>query len=112
MAFKSIDSIEEVEQFLQDNELAFIYITQPNCSVCHGLEPQITPLFKKYPSIEARKVDASEVPEVAGKFNVFTAPVALLFVDSKEYIDRKSTRLNSSHVAISYAVFCLKKKSR
>src|SRR5690625_6051121 len=31
----------------------------------------------------------------------------------KEYAkerDRKSTRLNSSHVAISYAVFCLKKK--
>src|SRR5207253_3416388 len=28
----------------------------------------------------------------------------------KPLIDRKSTRLNSSHVAISYAVFCLKKK--
>src|SRR5690625_6553589 len=27
-------------------------------------------------------------------------------------IDRKSTRLNSSHVAISYAVFCLKKKNK
>src|SRR5690625_5303336 len=27
-----------------------------------------------------------------------------------EQLDRKSTRLNSSHVAISYAVFCLKKK--
>src|SRR5690625_5707385 len=26
------------------------------------------------------------------------------------FTDRKSTRLNSSHVAISYAVFCLKKK--
>src|SRR5215510_15164528 len=26
--------------------------------------------------------------------------------------DRKSTRLNSSHVAISYAVFCLKKKNK
>src|SRR5438874_11200472 len=26
--------------------------------------------------------------------------------------DRKSTRLNSSHVEISYAVFCLKKKNR
>src|SRR5437660_6109181 len=39
-----------------------------------------------------------------------------LAVDSKlrgcdlEQGDRKSTRLNSSHVAISYAVFCLKKK--
>src|SRR5699024_11486930 len=34
-------------------------------------------------------------------------------LDIEEYIetqDRKSTRLNSSHVSISYAVFCLKKK--
>src|SRR5690606_41908270 len=29
-----------------------------------------------------------------------------------EVADRKSTRLNSSHVKISYAVFCLKKKRR
>src|SRR2546430_8781765 len=28
------------------------------------------------------------------------------------YVDRKSTRLNSSHSQISYAVFCLKKKRR
>src|SRR5690554_7003149 len=28
------------------------------------------------------------------------------------YADRKSTRLNSSHVRISYAVFCLKKKKK
>src|SRR5690606_41946947 len=33
----------------------------------------------------------------------------LLFL--KALIDRKSTRLNSSHVNISYAVFCLKKKT-
>src|SRR5690349_21962763 len=31
-------------------------------------------------------------------------------VSSEVYGDRKSTRLNSSHVEISYAVFCLKKK--
>src|SRR5207249_9687028 len=36
--------------------------------------------------------------------NVFSMP-GLIFV-----VDRKSTRLNSSHVSISYAVFCLKKK--
>src|SRR5437773_3774287 len=28
-----------------------------------------------------------------------------------ESLDRKSTRLNSSHITISYAVFCLKKKN-
>src|SRR5690606_39988922 len=31
-------------------------------------------------------------------------------VGHRRKIDRKSTRLNSSHVKISYAVFCLKKK--
>src|SRR3712207_8920924 len=29
----------------------------------------------------------------------------------RDFIDRKSTRLNSSHANISYAVFCLKKKN-
>src|SRR5690625_6757554 len=38
--------------------------------------------------------------------------IAVKFTPEKEpaRLDRKSTRLNSSHVAISYAVFCLKKK--
>src|SRR2546426_3956433 len=31
---------------------------------------------------------------------------------SKRWGDRKSTRLNSSHLVISYAVFCLKKKKK
>src|SRR5437899_1284402 len=30
----------------------------------------------------------------------------------REEVDRKSTRLNSSHLGISYAVFCLKKKNK
>src|SRR2546422_3754116 len=30
----------------------------------------------------------------------------------RKYVDRKSTRLNSSHGYISYAVFCLKKKKK
>src|SRR2546430_6935475 len=37
-------------------------------------------------------------------------PFALHLLDIKDIRDRKSTRLNSSHSQISYAVFCLKKK--
>src|SRR5262245_63942499 len=32
--------------------------------------------------------------------------------DGNRGVDRKSTRLNSSHLGISYAVFCLKKKKK
>src|SRR5256885_7717821 len=36
----------------------------------------------------------------------------LLAEDEELFQDRKSTRLNSSHLVISYAVFCLKKKKK
>src|SRR5207253_8948513 len=43
-------------------------------------------------------------------------PHRLRFISGRRRLshrrDRKSTRLNSSHVAISYAVFCLKKKKK
>src|SRR5256885_5375154 len=39
------------------------------------------------------------------------AGVAEFSLPARE-LDRKSTRLNSSHLVISYAVFCLKKKTR
>src|SRR5690606_41565256 len=39
-----------------------------------------------------------------------TLHLAHLEVERLRHRDRKSTRLNSSHVKISYAVFCLKKK--
>src|SRR5690606_41993561 len=42
-----------------------------------------------------------------GFWNVISQDIGHL---SKTQVDRKSTRLNSSHVKISYAVFCLKKK--
>src|SRR2546428_9566773 len=37
--------------------------------------------------------------------------MALRVMSADSHIDRKSTRLNSSHDQISYAVFCLKKKN-
>src|SRR5437899_8763040 len=43
--------------------------------------------------------------------NISVFPVVASYgQDTSAFLDRKSTRLNSSHLGISYAVFCLKKK--
>src|SRR5436190_6417366 len=51
----------------------------------------------------------------AGRFTglgpVVTAQITRAVNENWSLIDRKSTRLNSSHTVISYAVFCLKKKN-
>src|SRR5258707_7255044 len=63
-----------------------------------------TTLFRSHP----------ELPP-AERFDLIIATNILLYYDTFEQslaLDRKSTRLNSSHANISYAVFCLKKKNR
>src|SRR5690625_6648097 len=47
---------------------------------------------------------------IQNQFSGAQAVGSYKFWKEKGFQDRKSTRLNSSHVAISYAVFCLKKK--
>src|SRR5574343_1554592 len=42
--------------------------------------------------------------------NVNVSPCIQVFKFENKVLDRKSTRLNSSHITNSYAVFCLKKK--
>src|SRR2546430_7792936 len=57
-----------------------------------------TTLFRSVAE-RSRSVDQGDPP----------ADVHIVFPDAR--VDRKSTRLNSSHSQISYAVFCLKKKN-
>ncbi|WP_163969337.1 thioredoxin family protein [Oceanobacillus halotolerans] len=84
--FKEMKSIDDIESFINKHTLAFLYITRPNCSVCHGLKPQVLQLMEKYPEIQLGSIDTLEVEEVAGYFSIFTVPVLLLFVEGKEYV--------------------------
>src|SRR5690242_20936261 len=51
------------------------------------------------------------IERIAGRQG-FAGCVRAKFPHPKQGEDRKSTRLNSSHMSISYAVFCLKKKKK
>src|SRR5256885_9793759 len=56
----------------------------------------------------SRAVEPRAVPDV-GDVEI-PEPLVCVDLDDHVRLDRKSTRLNSSHLVISYAVFCLKKK--
>src|SRR5690606_40993445 len=51
-----------------------------------------------------------EESSMCGGRSVFENVLPVCVLTPDPHVDRKSTRLNSSHVKISYAVFCLKKK--
>src|SRR3712207_8282903 len=67
-------------------------------------------LEEAYPGIKSRLVEGDRLrPGLAAFVGEETAPQGLRTKVAPN-ADRKSTRLNSSHANISYAVFCLKKK--
>src|SRR5258707_7676615 len=78
-----------------------------------------TTLFRSMTLRRARDIERAEhrkmlaaVVEVVQLFRMEELP-GFLVADkgNRAVLDRKSTRLNSSHANISYAVFCLKKKT-
>lgn len=85
-AFKTITTSAELDVFLNKDGLSFLYISRPNCSVCVSLLPQIKTVFEEFIEVRTAYVNAEDVPEVAGRFNIFTVPVLILFVDGREYL--------------------------
>src|SRR3989442_7443060 len=73
-----------------------------------------TTLFRSQPalSIDGEIVDGSATVGVSDGGEGIGAVVGTVRCAVGAHVDRKSTRLNSSHVRISYAVFCLKKKNK
>src|SRR3989442_11978507 len=72
--------------------------TEPLTALFERLSPAVV-------SIQAMKINKAKPQR---RFETVVGAGVVIERDG----DRKSTRLNSSHVRISYAVFCLKKKNR
>lgn len=83
---EKLQTIQEVITFIDGNRLAFLYVSQEDCSVCHALKPKLIELLKRYPKIELREVEADKVKEISAEYLIFSAPTLLFFIDGKEYI--------------------------
>src|SRR5256885_6995680 len=73
------------------------------------------PIFTVHPTAGGRTTWPCSMPGTRRLWTYSNSPVAIAGSSARgtgvpSTVDRKSTRLNSSHLVISYAVFCLKKK--
>lgn len=82
--FKEAQSLEELQTFVKEKDLALLYLYGKNCSVCHAVLPQIKPIIESYPEIESMQADVQKLQSIAGEYTVFTIPVVLLFVNGQE----------------------------
>lgn len=83
---KKVHSLTEIHSTISNHQFCLLYISRQDCTVCHGLLPQVEEVLGEFPQVFSIRVDADEVPEIAGEFSVFTVPVVLVFAEGKEMI--------------------------
>src|SRR5699024_4679026 len=119
---ETLDDIFTLEalEYLHNNDIYMLEpreIVQLDCqdkNTYMAAKKLLFPLLEKFREevIEAKiNVNPSILTQCIGEDNYEALVDAVNKVDYLCRKDRKSTRLNSSHVSISYAVFCLKKKN-
>ncbi|BCB02264.1 thioredoxin family protein [Bacillus sp. KH172YL63] len=79
-----VHSLDSIQSTLEKETIVLLYISRPDCSVCYGLLPQVERVLEAHQSVVSIQADADEIPEIAGRFSVFTVPVIIVFVEGKE----------------------------
>ncbi|KOA20467.1 thioredoxin [Clostridium homopropionicum DSM 5847] len=83
-----LKSIIEIDKFIQESKLAFLYISSNNCNVCEALMPKIQEVLEKYPKIIKKKIVIDDIQEVSGHLSIFTIPAIIFYIEGKEIFRR------------------------
>src|SRR3712207_8395105 len=100
-------SIQQLAPLLRDRKISPVELTDAHLARIDRLDPTLNTyicVMTDEARADARHAEA-EITQGRYRGPLHGVPIGL-----KDLLDRKSTRLNSSHANISYAVFCLKKK--
>lgn len=81
-----ITSYDELTYLIENNDMVMIYFGSEGCGVCKSMKPKVKSMIERFPNIKAVMVEADKNLKIAAKFNVFTIPVILLYIQGKETI--------------------------
>lgn len=88
--FGFLNTLEEFDVALQENDAVFVYFNSSSCNVGEALAPKVMNLIEnKFPKMKFYYVDREMSPEIAGKYSIFVEPTILTFFVGKETL-RKS----------------------
>ena len=81
---QQLHTLKDIEQAIATHPLVSLYIKAPICGVCTVVAAQLDSALAEEGNVYAVKADIAEIPEMAGRFHVLTAPAWLLFYQGKE----------------------------
>lgn len=83
---ETIKSYDKLTHLIENNDMLMIYFGSEACGVCETMMPKVKKLIKGFPNIKAVMVEADKSLNISARFDVFTVPVILLYIEGKETI--------------------------
>ena len=74
----------EVEEFIKENLISIVYFSGATCGACDAIKEKVLHIIKDYNEVKFLEVNATEDKEIAAIYDIFSLPILLLFVNSKE----------------------------
>lgn len=76
----------ELNDLIENNSIAIIYFSGSKCGACEVIKTKVENMIENFPKIKSGEIDAEIHLEIAAKYNVFSLPIMLLFIEGKESI--------------------------
>ncbi|AGX43526.1 thioredoxin family protein [Clostridium saccharobutylicum] len=76
----------EIEELIKSNSMSVIYFTGSDCGACEVIKIKIEDILKRFPKIKSGEINTQKHLDLAAKYNIFSVPVFILFIEGKESI--------------------------
>lgn len=77
---------KEIEELIKNNAMAVVYFTGNSCSAGEVIKVKIEEILKRFPRILCGEVNGEENISLAIKYDVYSVPVFILFIEGRESI--------------------------
>lgn len=81
---KALGSENEIHELIENSSMAVVYFTGMDCGACEAIKFKVEDILKRFPNIKSGEINGEKHLDVCAKFDVFSVPVLLLYVDKKE----------------------------
>ncbi|WZL81396.1 thioredoxin family protein [Vallitaleaceae bacterium 9-2] len=90
---QEIREVDTLKTMVDTNAMTVVVFTMPSCGVCTPLKQKIASVLEAFPEVARGSVDLLEVEAAKGEYQIYTAPIIVLFVQGKE-AKRYSSAMN------------------
>ncbi|ANB91680.1 thioredoxin [Moraxella ovis] len=79
-----VEDLGQIEQTITEHGIVLLYVQAPNCGVCKVFLERVRGMEADFDDVQFMQTNIADVPSIAGRFHVLTAPAVLVFLLGKE----------------------------